>query len=121
MSCSVGIYMDVSSAKVIFDWMKGLPEKEQKTLFSRINMLRDKGQRMLSNTPYLKTFAGEEELFEIIASTRGKEYRLITWISTDDWDEAIVLAGGNKVGDDRFYEQQISKAKRRLESIRSDD
>jgi hypothetical protein len=113
--------MDVSSTKVVFDWMKGLPEKDGKKLFSRINMLRDKGRRMLSNTGYLKALAGEEELFEISVSTRGKEYRLITWIGTDDWDEAIVLSGGDKVGDDRFYEQQISKAKRRLESIRSDE
>jgi hypothetical protein len=113
--------MDVSSTKVVFEWMKGLPDDERKTLFSRINMLRDKGQRMLSKTPYLKALSGEEELFEIMASTRGKQYRLITWIDTDQWDEAIVLSGGDKVGEDRFYKREISRAKGRLESIRSDE
>ena len=86
-------------------WWVGLSENEQIDLDANITVLKTLGPKL--NRPYCDTLNGSRygNMKELRTQSQGKPLR--TFFAFDPRRTAILLIGGDKKGDDRFYERMI--------------
>ncbi len=83
----------------------------QRAIFGRINLLRATGPNL--GRPYVDTVKGSRfpNMKELRVVHRGRPWRVL--FAFDPSRRAVLLVGGDKAGDDRWYETAITVADER--------
>lgn len=92
------------------EWWEALSPAEQASLEAGIRLLEQFGPHL--SRPYADTLKGSRHanMKELRTSSRGRPLR--TLFAFDPRRCAILLIGGDKTGDERFYERMIPLADR---------
>src|SRR5438876_6893475 len=91
-------------------WWNTLDEEEQESVAASVELLRQLGPHLLR--PHADTVAGSRHpnMKELRTQHRGRPLR--TLFAFDPRRSAILLIGGDKTGDNRFYQRMIPLADR---------
>jgi len=91
-------------------WWQSLAEEEQIALDASVQLLEEFGPSL--GRPHCDTIQGAKHanLKELRTQCQGRPLR--TFFAFDPRRTAILLIGGDKTGDDRFYERMIPLAER---------
>ena len=89
-------------------WWDGLAIGEQKSVAVVVAMLEERG--VMLPFPYSSGITGSTKLRELRIQHAGKPYRAL--YAFDPRRDAILLLGGNKTGDDRWYDTHVPKAEK---------
>jgi hypothetical protein len=91
-------------------WWEGLREDEQDSIDSTVGLLEERGPSL--PFPFSSAVRGSKHgsMRELRVQHRGQPYRI--FYAFDPRRAAILLLGGNKVGDDLFYERMVPLADR---------
>lgn len=91
-------------------WWEGLNEEEQEDVAAYVGLLEQRGPNL--DFPYCSKVKGSrfEKMRELRPQHKGRPYRV--FYAFDPRRVAIILIGGDKTGDDRFYERFIPLADR---------
>jgi hypothetical protein len=91
-------------------WWQALDENEQESIAASVELLRQLGPHL--PRPHADTVATSKHsnMKELRTQHRGRPLR--TLFAFDPRRCAILLIGGDKTGDDRFYERMIPAADR---------
>lgn len=89
-------------------WWNGLATEEQKSVAVAVSMLEERG--VMLPFPYSSGIRGSAKLRELRIQHAGKPYRVL--YAFDPRRNAVLLLGGNKAGDDRWYDTHIPKAEK---------
>lgn len=95
----------------VFDaWFLSLGEAEQVDILAHIRVLELMGQAL--GRPHVDTLKASSlpNLKELRIQHRGKPYRVL--FVFDPHRQAVLLCGGDKTGDKRFYKRMIPIAER---------
>jgi hypothetical protein len=103
-------------------WWETLDESEQESVAARVELLRQMGPQL--PRPHVDTLTGSKHsnMKELRTQHRGRPIR--TLFAFDPRRTAILLIGGDKTGDKRFYERMVPLADRlydeHLEALRKE-
>jgi hypothetical protein len=104
-------------------WLEDQPEDLQDTVLMYIRLLEQYGPQL--SRPQADTLVGSalSNLKELRVQHRGEPYRLL--YAFDPNRQALILLGGNKASDKRWYEIMIPKAeaifKAHLKNLQEED
>jgi len=89
-------------------WWKGLSEEEQISIDASVRLLEARGPNL--NFPHSSSIQGSRHphMRELRTQHAGKPYR--TLYAFDPVRSAILLLGGDKTGDGRWYEKNVPLA-----------
>ncbi len=87
-------------------WFLALPDKDAEAVARVIGLLEGKGVAL--GFPYSSDIKGSQALRELRVQSGG--HRLRVFYAFDPLRRAVLLLGGDKTGDDRFYETFIPRA-----------
>jgi hypothetical protein len=89
-------------------WWGNLTEDEQVSVSALILVLQEKGPSL--KRPYSGIIVSSKfmNMKELIVQHQGEPYRVLYIF--DPRRHAILLLGGNKTGNDRWYEENVPKA-----------
>ena len=92
------------------DWWMTLTEDEQDSIDVVVGLLENKGPSL--PFPYSSGIQGSRHshMRELRVQHQGEPYRIL--YAFEPRRVAILLLGGNKSGDDRWYEQNVPQADR---------
>lgn len=97
-------------------WWDELSMAEQTSVGSVVNLLELFGPTL--GFPHSSAITASKKLRELRIQHAGQPYRIL--YAFDPARNAVLLMGGNKVGNDRWYEQNVPRAERILaEYLRS--
>lgn len=101
---------DVEYTDEFGDWWRGLSEAEQESLTASVRLLEERGPNL--GFPHGSGVIGSKHghMRELRTQHEGRPYR--TLYAFDPRRSAILLVGGDKTGDDRWYAVQVPKADR---------
>ncbi|MFM7134576.1 MAG: type II toxin-antitoxin system RelE/ParE family toxin [Planctomycetota bacterium] len=90
------------------EWWRGLPEDARQAVSHDVKLLASAGPML--RRPFADTVRGSRypNMKELRTMHLGRQYR--TFFAFDPRRCAIVLVGGDKTGDARFYERMIARA-----------
>jgi len=96
---------DVQRSDEFDEWFQSLSDAQQVDLRASIQLLESEGPRL--SRPYADTLKGSRHcnMKELRTQSGGKPLR--TLFAFDPRRSAILLIGGDKTGDDRFYDKMI--------------
>jgi len=96
------------------EWILGLTDVEKTDVLASIKLLKVLGHHL--GYPHSSKINGSKysHMRELRIQHKGKPYRVL--YAFDPFREAILLIGGSKVGDDRWYKKHIPIADRLYES-----
>lgn len=99
---------DVEFTDEFEQWWDGLNEDEQESISAVEGLLEEKGPTL--GFPYSSDIATSRHghMRELRIQHRGEPYRIL--YAFDPRRAAILLLGGNKAGDDRWYERYVPHA-----------
>jgi hypothetical protein len=99
---------DVEFTDEFGQWWDGLDESEQEALARSVELLRRVGPAL--GRPHVDTVKGSRHsnLKELRTQCAGRPFR--TFFAFDPRRSAILLIGGDKTGDDRFYQRMVPLA-----------
>ncbi len=89
-------------------WWQTLTEREQIDLVATVGLLEQLGPQL--SRPYADTVKGSKHLNMKELRTQSSGRPLRTLYAFDPQRRAILLIGGDKTGDSRFYEKMIPLA-----------
>ncbi|MDA8205167.1 MAG: type II toxin-antitoxin system RelE/ParE family toxin [Thermaerobacter sp.] len=87
-------------------WFLALVEKEAAAVARVIGLLEEKGLAL--GFPYSSDIKGSQALRELRVQSSGHPLRV--FYAFDPLRRAVLLLGGDKTGDDRFYERFVPRA-----------
>src|SRR4051812_24251766 len=91
-------------------WWDGLDEGEQESIAAHVGLLEERGPKLgFPHTSGIKT-SKHGHMRELRVQHAGKPYRVL--YAFDPRRTAILLIGGNKGGDGRWYETHVPVADR---------
>ena len=92
------------------DWWEDLDEEEQNSIAAIVQVLEIKGPSLPH--PYSSSIqsSSHKHMRELRVQHKGQPYRVL--YAFDPRRVAILLIGGCKVGDDRWYDEFVPKADR---------
>ena len=108
--------------EIVF-WIRELDDGAKEAILKRLLVLREIGPSL--GRPQVDTVKGSEypNMKELRVRNRGRVFRI--FFAFDPSRNAILLIGGDKRGDKRFYEEMIPKAdelyRRHLAILRKND
>jgi hypothetical protein len=90
------------------EWWHGLSEAEQESVDALVLLLEERGPQL--GYPHSSGIAGSKHarMRELRIQHRGRPYRVL--YAFDPRRAAILLIGGDKTGDDRWYETHVPLA-----------
>ncbi len=91
-------------------WWNGLTEDEQVDVRARVDLLRDFGPALRRPHSGSINSSKHPNMKELIIQHAGRPYRVL--YALDPRRCAILLIGGDKTGDDRWYEKFVPIADR---------
>src|SRR5690554_5770319 len=101
--------IDVIGLKEFIDWYNDLNEADTDAVTRSVDRLAKAGVTL--RFPYCSAVKGTRyPLRELRVKTRGKQFRIL--YAFDPKRQAILIIGGDKVGDDRFYERTVPRAEK---------
>jgi hypothetical protein len=110
-------YHDFMEWTIIFhpafsNWLYEQAEDVQDSILVGLGLLKQEGP--LLGRPYVDTLNGSQypNLKELRVQHAGEPWRIL--FAFDPIRQAVVLVGGNKTGDKRWYEKNIPVAERRF-------
>src|SRR6266545_2778807 len=108
MSYIPNVSWEVELTDEFSDWWNGLDEAEQESVDATVRLLEAKGP--LLPFPYSSAVKQSRHghMRELRIQHQGEPYRVL--YAFDPRRTAILLLGGNKVGDDRWYDVHVPKA-----------
>ena len=112
--------MDGRIYRLFEEWWEGLTEGEQINVDAKVRLLEQRGPAL--GRPHVDTIQGSRHpnMKELIVQHAGRPYRVL--FAFDPRRCAILLIGGDKTGNDRWYEEHIPIADRlydeHLETLR---
>ncbi len=91
-------------------WWRSLERDLQKAIAAYIGLLRAYGPQL--GRPYADTLKGSKigNMKELRIPYRGEPYRIL--YAFDPKREALLILGGNKANDKRWYQKMIPRAER---------
>ena len=91
-------------------WWDGLTESEQDDIAATVGLLAEKGPSL--PFPYSSGVGRSKHnhMRELRIQHAGEPYRVL--YAFDPTRSAILLIGGNKIGNDRWYDEYVPKADR---------
>ena len=94
------------------NWLDEQDEDIQDSILVGLGLLKQEGP--LLGRPYVDTLKGSQypNLKELRVQHRGEPWRIL--FAFDPIRQAIVLVGGNKTGDNRWYEKNMPIAEQRF-------
>lgn len=100
----------VESTDEFREWFAGLNDREQVDVRAMIGLLEERGPRL--PFPYSSGVEGSRHrrMRELRVQSGGRPFRV--FYAFDPRRVAILLTGGNKTGDNRFYKRLIPAADR---------
>jgi len=104
------------------EWWESLSESEQEDIAAYVELLEVRGPNL--DFPHSSKVNGSrfEKMRELRPQHKGRPYRV--FYAFDPHRAAILLIGGDKTGDDRFYERCVPLAdkiyEKHLEEIRKE-
>ncbi|MDL5054626.1 type II toxin-antitoxin system RelE/ParE family toxin [Oscillatoria laete-virens NRMC-F 0139] len=89
-------------------WWNGLTESEQDDIAATVGLLEEKGPTL--PFPYSSGVTGSKHnhMRELRIQHAGRPYRIL--YAFDPRRSAILLIGGNKTGNDRWYDRHMPQA-----------
>jgi hypothetical protein len=99
---------DVEFTDEFEEWWESLNEDEQEAVAASVGLLEAMGPRL--SYPYSSGIHGSRHghMRELRVQYRGRPYRV--FYAFDPRRTAILLIGGDKTGDDRFYDRLVATA-----------
>lgn len=99
---------DVATRPMFDDWFLDLESEDQINVRASLGLLEKKGPQL--SRPYADTINGSKHnnMKELRVQSNGKPIRV--FFVFDPERMGIVLCGGNKTGDKRFYKKMIPVA-----------
>src|SRR5688572_25158296 len=89
------------------EWFVGLGEADARAVVRGVGLLEAKGLAL--GFPYSSALGGSRyALRELRIQSQGRPLRMV--YAFDPRRQAVLILGGDKTGDDRFYEWAIPKA-----------
>lgn len=87
------------------DWFAGLTVEVKREIVGHMELLKERGPHL--GRPYVDTLDDSDfpNMKELRVQVNGDPWRI--FFAFDPKRSAIFLAGGNKAGDDRFYQTMI--------------
>lgn len=92
------------------DWWNGLSEDEQEDVNAKVILLQRFGPALRRPHSDVITSSRHPNMKELIIQHAGRPYRVL--YAFDPRRSAILLIGGDKTGDDRWYERFVPIAER---------
>ena len=89
-------------------WWGTLSEAEQDAVAYSVRLLKNEGPSLKFPHSSDVKQSRHGNMRELRSQYAGKPYR--TFYAFDPWRTGILLIGGDKTGNDRFYEEMIPKA-----------
>jgi hypothetical protein len=101
---------DVEFTDEFGDWWDSLSEEEQESVATYVGLLKQKGPSL--RYPHSSGIAGSrhQHMRELRVQHSGRPYRVL--YAFDLLRVALLLIGGDKTGDDRWYGVYVPKADR---------
>lgn len=95
------------------DWFKTLDSKDKVSVRASLGLLQERGPTL--PRPYADTLEGSKisNLKELRVQSSGKPIRV--FFAFDPERQCVVLCGGDKTGDKRFYKKMIPIAESEFE------
>ena len=100
--------VEVVGTEVFEDWFLALTEKEAEAVARVVGILEGKGVAL--GFPYSSDIKGSPGLLELRVQSGGHALRVL--YAFDPLRRAVLLLGGDKTGDERFYETLVPRAER---------
>lgn len=113
----------VNTSDTFDNWFTPLEEALQDDILFVVRLLQEHGPQL--RRPYADTLEGTtlSNLKELRVQHRGQPYRIL--FAFDPKREALLLIGGNKAGDKRWYKRMIPVAEaifeKHLETLEKED
>ncbi len=92
------------------DWYGSLSEEEQDSLAAGVELLMEYGPQLRRPHSDAVSMSEYSNMKELRVQHAGRPYRVL--YAFDPKREAILLIGGDKTGNDRWYEEFVPKADR---------
>lgn len=104
------MYWEVVYTDEFGDWWKSLSEEEQESLAASVRLLEERGPAL--GFPYSSGINGSKHghMRELRTQHDGRPLR--TLYAFDPLRSAILLIGGDKTGDSRWYDKHVAIADR---------
>jgi hypothetical protein len=101
---------EINGTEVFDLWFDGLTEPEREDVIAVIDLLRERGPQL--RMPYSSGVESSRHnhMRELRIQHAGRPYRIL--YAFDPRRSAILLCGGDKTGDDRWYEVSVPLADR---------
>jgi hypothetical protein len=101
---------EILTVEVFNEWFLSLNDAEQTDVLASIHLLEVRGPQL--GRPYVDTLEGTtiSNLKELRIQHQGRPYRV--FFAFDPVRRAVLLCGGDKTGDKRFYKRMIPVAER---------
>ena len=95
----------IKTLETFDEWFKGLKLAEQEDILAGIYLLEDQGANL--SRPYADTVKGSKfkNMKELRVQHKGKPYRVL--YAFDPKRQGILILGGDKTGDKRWYKKNI--------------
>jgi len=99
---------DVEGTDEFAEWFGGLDDREKTSVIARVDLLQERGPTL--PYPYSSGIQGSrhDHMRELRIQHRGHPYRIL--YAFDPRRTAILLLGGDKTGDELWYERNVPKA-----------
>lgn len=98
--------IEVLGTEEFEEWFLALSDKEAEAITRVIGLLEEKGVTL--GFPYSSQIKGSQALREL--RVQSGRHVLRVFYAFDPWRRALLLIGGEKTGDDRFYEEFVRRA-----------
>jgi hypothetical protein len=102
------VVWEVEGTDEFASWWASLSEAEQKDVAFVVELLTQRGPTLEYPYSSAVTTSRHSHMRELRARHRGRPYRVL--YAFDPRRTAILLLGGDKTGDDRWYEVNVPKA-----------
>lgn len=100
---------DVKALAEFHEWYAALDDSQRGPVIDAIDYLRKKG--LAVEFPKSSKILGTDyPLRELRIQVKGRPFRVI--YAFDPWRSAVLLLGGDKGGDKRFYKKVVPRAER---------
>jgi len=101
--------IEVVTLDTFVEWYEQLDEPDQDAVYRVVDLLENRGVAL--GHPYSSAIQGSSmALRELRTQSQGRPLRIL--YAFDPKRNAVLILGGDKTGDDRFYERTIPKAEK---------
>ena len=100
--------VEVEGTEEFEAWFLALTDKDAEAVARLVGLLEEKGVAL--GFPYTSDVKGSQAIRELRAQSGGHPLRV--FCAFDPLRRAVLLLGGDKTGDDRFYETFVPRAER---------